>query len=314
MHGLRAHAARVLSTLLLWLASLAAHAGAVSLTPEERAWLDRQGPLRVATKQEWAPIDTYSYEGQYRGLSGEFVHLIGQRLGVRLEYVALPTWPRAWRRCEAAQTSCRRCRARASASGPCARPALPRHTQRLRGAARRRPGRREGADARDARGGRARLCGDRRRARARRRTHRRVRRLGQGAARLSQGAADVYMGALPTTTFLVEKLLLPTWRSARHGPPGSARCTWAWRRPADAQARARQGAGQHLAGRPAGDPSALGPLRTSLTEPSPPLPLSAEEREVTQQMPALRVGFDDAHRPYTFSTRMAKPAAWRSTT
>ena len=58
---------------------------APSFSPAERAWLAEHPRLRVFTKTEWAPIDLYTYEGQFRGLSGDYLALVAQRLGVKLQ-------------------------------------------------------------------------------------------------------------------------------------------------------------------------------------------------------------------------------------
>ncbi len=304
MLGLRTQAAHLLSALLLWAASLAAAAAQVSLTAEEQAWLDGRAPLRVATKQEWAPIDTYSYEGQYRGLSGEFLHLIGQRLGVRLEYVALPTLAQGL---DALRDG------RADIVPSVSR--TPRREQFMRFT-------RPYLDVPNvyvARHGVGRV-GENEPMRGLRVAVERgyavidvVRELhpqarivefddSANALRgVSQGAADVYLGALPTTTFLVEKLLLT-----------NLEIRTPWRTELSALhlgVRADQPMLQAVLDK-ALDSITLAerqeihrrwvPLRTLLAEPSPPLPLSAEERRFAEQMPALRVGFDEAHRPYAF--------------
>jgi ABC-type amino acid transport substrate-binding protein len=64
---------------------------ALNLTAAERSWLVEHPRVRVFTKTEWAPIDLYTYEGQFRGLSGDYLALIAQRLGTTLEFKSAPT-------------------------------------------------------------------------------------------------------------------------------------------------------------------------------------------------------------------------------
>ena len=63
----------------------------LKLSGEEQAWLMQHPRLRVSTKTDWTPIDLYTYEGQFRGLSGDYLALIAKRLGVTFEFKAAPT-------------------------------------------------------------------------------------------------------------------------------------------------------------------------------------------------------------------------------
>ena len=64
---------------------------ALRLTDAQRDWLVEHPRLRVATRHDWAPIDVYTCEGQFRGLSGDYLHLIERRLNLRFEYTSMPT-------------------------------------------------------------------------------------------------------------------------------------------------------------------------------------------------------------------------------
>lgn len=56
----------------------------LELSASERARLDGKR-IVVGTKVDWAPIDLYTEEGRFRGLSGEYLELIQRRLGVSFE-------------------------------------------------------------------------------------------------------------------------------------------------------------------------------------------------------------------------------------
>jgi two-component system, NarL family, sensor histidine kinase EvgS len=54
-------------------------------TPEQRQWLSNKTTLRVATVNEWMPVDVAQGEGIYTGLSGDYTQLLARRLGLTIE-------------------------------------------------------------------------------------------------------------------------------------------------------------------------------------------------------------------------------------
>lgn len=279
-------------------------APALQLTSAERQWLAAHPRLRVATKQEWAPIDVYSYEGQFRGLSGDVLHLVEQRLGMRFEYIAMPSLADGLKALRDGQVD-----VLPSVSRTPAREVFMRYTQPYLDVpnvylARRGVGTvgqnesLEGMAVAAERGYAVIETIRERHPKAR------IVEFDNSADALrgvSRGEADVYLGALPTTTFLVEKLLLTNleirgpWRtglSALH--LGVARDNTMLQAILDKALDSISLAERQEIHR------RWVPLRTLLAEPAPPLPLSDEERRFIAQMPALRVGFDESHYPYTF--------------
>lgn len=67
-------------------------AGPDPLTPAERAWLDRHGPLRYAPDPAFPPFEYFRDNGQVDGLTPELLNLVAQRLGTRVETLRYPTW------------------------------------------------------------------------------------------------------------------------------------------------------------------------------------------------------------------------------
>jgi len=302
------HASAVLLALLSSMPSAAQTAAPdappLQLSTAEQQWLAARPTVRVATKQEWAPIDVYSYEGQFRGLSGDVLHLIEQRLGMRFEYIAMPSLADGLEALRRGQVD-----VLPSVSRTPAREVFMRYTQPYLDVpnvyvARRGVGR---VDQKQSLAGMA-IAAERGYAviDTIRERHPKARLVifensADALRGVSQGEADVYLGALPTTTFMVEKLLLTNleirapWRtglSALHFgvDRDNVMLQGILDKALDSISLAER---QEIHRR-------WVPLRTLLAEPPPPLPLSDAERKFLAQMPALRVGFDEAHYPYSF--------------
>jgi len=64
----------------------------VSLTPEERAWLQAHPVIRLAPDPEFRPIEFFDQNGLYHGLAADHVRLLEQRLGIRFTIVRLKNW------------------------------------------------------------------------------------------------------------------------------------------------------------------------------------------------------------------------------
>ncbi|UXY53572.1 EAL domain-containing protein [Pseudomonas tohonis] len=84
--------ARLPAILLLCLAFWAAPSGAFTLTQEEQAWLQDHSVLRMGIDASWPPFEFRDSQGRHQGLAADYVRLIQERLGVRLE----PVEPRNW--------------------------------------------------------------------------------------------------------------------------------------------------------------------------------------------------------------------------
>ncbi|MGB4073884.1 response regulator [Pseudomonas sp.] len=83
---------RLCCLLLLCLLPVLAVA-ALSLNPQERAWVAEHGVIRVGVERSgWAPFDVLDKDGRHRGLSGDYLELLGQRLGLRFELVLVDDW------------------------------------------------------------------------------------------------------------------------------------------------------------------------------------------------------------------------------
>jgi PAS domain S-box-containing protein len=65
--------------------------GAVHLTAEERTWLKEHPVIRVHNEKDWPPFNYFEY-GSPRGFSIDYMNLLSERLGIRIEYITGPSW------------------------------------------------------------------------------------------------------------------------------------------------------------------------------------------------------------------------------
>ncbi|MBC9252478.1 diguanylate cyclase [Pseudomonas alcaligenes] len=83
---------RLLAILLLCLAFSASPVAALSLTPDEQAWLQAHPQLRLGIDASWPPFEFRDHQGRYQGLAASYVQLIEQRLRIKLQPVDPGNW------------------------------------------------------------------------------------------------------------------------------------------------------------------------------------------------------------------------------
>ena len=64
----------------------------LKFTPEEQAWLQAHPVIRVGIDRDFAPYEWVDDNGNYIGLSADYIALVEQRLGVKLEIVKNKSW------------------------------------------------------------------------------------------------------------------------------------------------------------------------------------------------------------------------------
>ncbi|NRH26196.1 transporter substrate-binding domain-containing protein [Pseudomonas sp. MS19] len=80
------------STLWLLAFSLAA-APRILLTEDELAWVEAHPVIRVGVEQQGSPpFDVMDPQGRHTGTSGDYLTLVGERLGVRFLPVIVDSW------------------------------------------------------------------------------------------------------------------------------------------------------------------------------------------------------------------------------
>ena len=278
----------------------------LQLTPQETAWLAAHPRLRVSTKTEWAPIDLYTYEGRFRGLSGDYLALIAQRLGIQLEFKAAATLADSLLALKRGEVDLLPSVARTPQREEFmafSRPYLdvPNVYVARRGVA--------GVGAGESMAG-LRIAAEKGYAvlliLRERHPQARIVEVDDSAEALravSEFRADAYLGALPTTSFLVEKLLLANLevrgvsrhaQSALHfGVPKAQTVLLSIIDKALATLTLAERQEIHRR---------WSPLHSLLAEPSAPLSLTEDERRIVASMPGLRVGYEADFNPYTFRT------------
>ena len=63
----------------------------LSLTPEERQWLDQHPVIRAHNEKEWAPYN-FNRNGQPQGYTIDVLDKLAERLGIQVRYVTGPEW------------------------------------------------------------------------------------------------------------------------------------------------------------------------------------------------------------------------------
>ncbi|MBF0455345.1 MAG: ABC transporter substrate-binding protein [Magnetococcales bacterium] len=62
------------------------------LTPQERAWIEKNPRIRVHNERNWPPFN-FSRAGEPQGLSIDIMNLLAQKVGLTVDYLTGPTWP-----------------------------------------------------------------------------------------------------------------------------------------------------------------------------------------------------------------------------
>ena len=63
----------------------------INLTVQEKAWLNTHPVIRVHNEKDWPPFNYFEY-GSSRGLSIDYMNLLAEQLGIKVEYVTGPSW------------------------------------------------------------------------------------------------------------------------------------------------------------------------------------------------------------------------------
>lgn len=77
--------------LLIFSLQLSAQDRAVELTQEEKEWISKQAPLKVANEMDWPPFN-FSDNGIPKGYSIDLLKHISEKTGIQLQFVSGNTW------------------------------------------------------------------------------------------------------------------------------------------------------------------------------------------------------------------------------
>ena len=89
---IRFFSAILLFFLLLPGYSATVGATVVTLTDEERDWIAKHPVLKVGNELDWPPFD-YAENGEPKGYSIDLINLIGEKTGLKFEFINGYTWP-----------------------------------------------------------------------------------------------------------------------------------------------------------------------------------------------------------------------------
>lgn len=67
----------------------------VSLTPDERRWVQEHPEIRLGIDPEFAPFEFVGQDGSYQGMASDVVALLNQRLGLNMKVVHNSSWSEA---------------------------------------------------------------------------------------------------------------------------------------------------------------------------------------------------------------------------
>ena len=84
----------IFSVLFLHFPTKASYASnsTISLSPYEHQWLKDHPVIRMAPDPNFEPVEWFTLDGQFKGISADYVSLIEQRLGVKFEIVHADNW------------------------------------------------------------------------------------------------------------------------------------------------------------------------------------------------------------------------------
>ncbi|QKQ27208.1 diguanylate cyclase domain-containing protein [Candidatus Reidiella endopervernicosa] len=78
--------------ILLTLITLSAAAEPLQLSDKERSWLNNHPVISIGIDPDWAPFEYRDQRGNYSGMAADFMALLQQRLGVKIEAARIDSW------------------------------------------------------------------------------------------------------------------------------------------------------------------------------------------------------------------------------
>jgi signal transduction histidine kinase len=70
----------------------------ITLTAEERAWLEKHPVIRLAPDPEFKPIEYFDQNGQYQGMAADHIRLLEKKLGITITIVQEKNWDEVLRK------------------------------------------------------------------------------------------------------------------------------------------------------------------------------------------------------------------------
>ncbi len=67
----------------------------IQLTTEEQQWLDEHPVILAASDPDWPPVEYLDQNKEFSGMAADYIDLVSQRLGIRIEVVPHQNWSEA---------------------------------------------------------------------------------------------------------------------------------------------------------------------------------------------------------------------------
>ena len=64
----------------------------IAFTPQEKAYIERVGAIRMCVDPDWAPFERINPQGQHEGIAADLVQLVAQRVGLRIQLHPVKDW------------------------------------------------------------------------------------------------------------------------------------------------------------------------------------------------------------------------------
>jgi len=64
----------------------------IEFTPVEQAYIAQVGTIKMCVDPDWAPFESINLQGKHEGIAADLVQLVAQRVGLRIELLAVKDW------------------------------------------------------------------------------------------------------------------------------------------------------------------------------------------------------------------------------
>ncbi|MBA3058071.1 MAG: PAS domain S-box protein [Gammaproteobacteria bacterium] len=64
----------------------------IAFTPQEKAYIEKGGAVKMCVDPDWAPFERINPQGQHEGIAADLVQLVAQRVGLRIELHPVKDW------------------------------------------------------------------------------------------------------------------------------------------------------------------------------------------------------------------------------
>jgi len=64
----------------------------IDLTPQEKAYLEKVGSIKMCVDPDWIPFEHINNQGQHEGIAADLIQLVAQRVGLKIELYMVKNW------------------------------------------------------------------------------------------------------------------------------------------------------------------------------------------------------------------------------